>query len=406
VHPFRDIRFFSEIDSTNRWLREASASGEARHGTVAIADEQVAGRGRLDRKWIAPPKSALLMSVLVDANDSGLAQELWPMVSFCMAHAVQKVTNTFPGLVQPVTLKWPNDVIVLTGNESGSYQKLAGILVEVVGGRLVVGVGVNLVKPDNVDRIFGVSASPIWLNELTRLLVNRDDFANSVLDAFAESLSVLSTGPDKLLDEYRAVLSTLGWMVRVESHGKTWTGRAIDIDSRGRLVVVDDHGTHHVDASEVVHVRPFWDHLVPYLRDRSVLIMKDKAHTGGLVYSTELGRMCPACGQAIAKCSCNKKIQSAPSSDGIVRVSRETKGRGGKGVTLIKGLHLTDSDLNALGKVLKTACGAGGTVKDGVITIQGDHRIVVMELLKVQGYTVKAAGGWFACWVICSLGVR
>ena len=79
--------------------------------------------------------------------------------------------------------------------------------------------------------------------------------------------------------------------------------------------------------------------------------------------------------------------------DGIVRVSRQTKGRAGKGVTLVKGLDLDDVALTALGKQLKTACGSGGTVKDGVIEVQGDHVERVMELLKAQGHSVKRAGG-------------
>jgi translation initiation factor 1 len=77
----------------------------------------------------------------------------------------------------------------------------------------------------------------------------------------------------------------------------------------------------------------------------------------------------------------------------VVRVSRETKGRAGKGVTLVRGLALDPLALAALGKQLKTACGSGGTVKDGVIEVQGDHCDRVMEALKAQGFVVKRAGG-------------
>ncbi len=76
-----------------------------------------------------------------------------------------------------------------------------------------------------------------------------------------------------------------------------------------------------------------------------------------------------------------------------MRVSRETKGRGGKGVTLVRGLALEPLALAALGKQLKTACGSGGTVKDGVIEVQGEHCDRVMELLMAQGFVVKRAGG-------------
>jgi translation initiation factor 1 len=120
--------------------------------------------------------------------------------------------------------------------------------------------------------------------------------------------------------------------------------------------------------------------------------MKSRAGSGGLVYSTETGRMCPACRRPIAQCICAKARPAAP-SDGIVRVSRETKGRGGKAVTLVKGLQLDVPMLAAIGRQLKAACGSGGTVKDGVIEVQGDHCERVIEFLKAQGHTVKRAGG-------------
>lgn len=120
--------------------------------------------------------------------------------------------------------------------------------------------------------------------------------------------------------------------------------------------------------------------------------MKSTKASGGLIYSTEHGRMCPACRKPVAECTCRKNT-SKPATDGIVRVSRETKGRKGKGVTLIKGLALDDPALVQLGKQLKTACGSGGTVKDGVIEIQGDHCERVMDMLKQQGWVVKRAGG-------------
>ena len=111
-----------------------------------------------------------------------------------------------------------------------------------------------------------------------------------------------------------------------------------------------------------------------------------------LVYSTDSGRICAGCRLPVAACVCGKKV--IPAGDGIVRVSRETKGRKGKGVTLIKGVPLDESALMALAKQLKAQCGSGGTVKDGVIEIQGDHIDRVMEALKKAGsWPVKRAGG-------------
>ena len=128
--------------------------------------------------------------------------------------------------------------------------------------------------------------------------------------------------------------------------------------------------------------------------------MKNKqTHTGlaslgglsGLVYSTDAGRMCPDCRQPVASCIC--KAQTLPKTDGVVRVSLQTKGRGGKSVTLVKGLPLDALALAAMAKQLRAACGSGGTVKDGVVEVQGDHVTTVMAALQKQSYVVKRAGG-------------
>lgn len=86
------------------------------------------------------------------------------------------------------------------------------------------------------------------------------------------------------------------------------------------------------------------------------------------------------------------KAEAQKSKD-VVRVSRETKGRGGKAVTLVTGISLPDKDLDALGKQLKASCGSGGTVKDGVIEVQGDHVDRIIALLLAQGFKAKRAGG-------------
>jgi len=103
--------------------------------------------------------------------------------------------------------------------------------------------------------------------------------------------------------------------------------------------------------------------------------------------------MCPACRQPVAQCICRTAAQAPAPSDGIVRVSCDKKGRGGKAVTVVRGLPLDAAALEQLAKALKAACGSGGTVKDGVVEVQGDHRPKVMALLAAQGHKVKAAGG-------------
>ncbi len=112
-----------------------------------------------------------------------------------------------------------------------------------------------------------------------------------------------------------------------------------------------------------------------------------------LVYSTEAGRMCPDCRQALALCLCQQRVTARPQGDGTVRVSRESKGRGGKTVTLGRGLPLAAAALAQRGKQLRTACGTGGTVKDGLLELQGDHVEKTLAWLQQQGHAAKRSGG-------------
>ncbi|WP_341669233.1 translation initiation factor [Alcaligenes sp. SDU_A2] len=113
-----------------------------------------------------------------------------------------------------------------------------------------------------------------------------------------------------------------------------------------------------------------------------------------LVYSTEQGRMCPDCGQSQPRCVCEqqRKLAQLSQAQGPVRLMLETKGRKGKGVTVVQGLIMDESSLKALLKELKNACGAGGTWKDGVLEIQGEHRDLVQARLEQRGLSVKRAG--------------
>jgi translation initiation factor 1 len=113
---------------------------------------------------------------------------------------------------------------------------------------------------------------------------------------------------------------------------------------------------------------------------------------GPIVYSTGFGSLCPNCRRAVRECVCP---QGAPgvAKPSQVRVGRETKGRAGKGVTTVTGLPLTWSDIEALAAQLKKRCGSGGTVRDGVIEIQGDHRDTIVAALDKLGWAAKKSGG-------------
>ena len=115
------------------------------------------------------------------------------------------------------------------------------------------------------------------------------------------------------------------------------------------------------------------------------------AALGGLVYSTDAGRHCPACAKPLDVCICGQAV--IPEGDGIARVRRETKGRGGKTVTSVSGVPLPPDQLKDLATALKRRCGTGGALKDGVIEIQGDHvELLLAELIR-QGFKAKKSGG-------------
>ncbi|MCA8966707.1 MAG: stress response translation initiation inhibitor YciH [Planctomycetes bacterium] len=109
-----------------------------------------------------------------------------------------------------------------------------------------------------------------------------------------------------------------------------------------------------------------------------------------VVYDSALGRVCPECGQAAGACRCAPRA-AVPTGDGVVRVRREV--RNGKPTTVVLGLLLAPPELEAAGKQLRQKCGSGGSVKDGAILIQGDHRDQVVAWLQAKGHTVKRAGG-------------
>ncbi|KDE39153.1 MAG: translation initiation factor Sui1 [Nitrincola lacisaponensis] len=120
-----------------------------------------------------------------------------------------------------------------------------------------------------------------------------------------------------------------------------------------------------------------------------------KEQLSGLVYSTETGQHCPDCAEPVSQCRCDQlaDAERIASLDGIVRIRREVAGRKGKGVITITGVPLPEPELKALTKKLKQRCGTGGSLKSGVIEIQGDQRDLIKTLLEAEGFKVKLAGG-------------
>ena len=117
-----------------------------------------------------------------------------------------------------------------------------------------------------------------------------------------------------------------------------------------------------------------------------------RERTQGIVYTTGLGSFCPGCRKPVAECRC-RRPDGTPAREGIVRVAREVAGRRGKGVSVITGLPLGGGELESLATELKRRCGCGGTVREGRIEIQGDHRDLLVRELEARGYKAKRAGG-------------
>lgn len=115
----------------------------------------------------------------------------------------------------------------------------------------------------------------------------------------------------------------------------------------------------------------------------------------GRVWSSQHGELCARCERPLAGCVCARQAEAAAltAGDGIVRVGRETKGRKGAGVTVVRGVRLGAAELAALARELKRRTGSGGTVREGVIELQGDHRDLVVRELEARGLNVRRAGG-------------
>ncbi len=224
---FGDVRWFDRIDSTNRYLLQCAAGG-APDGVVAVADEQTAGRGRLGRTWVAPPGSALLVSVLLRPE---LPLERTHLVTLAAGLAALDAIAAL-STARPAGLKWPNDVVV-------ADRKLAGILAEADGvGAVVVGMGCN-VQP---------GALPPELAEIaTAVEVDRSDLLALWLRAYDDRLR----GLDSVVADAAARSATLGRRVRVELAHETFEGKATDLTPEGFLVV----DGRVVSAGDVVHLR-------------------------------------------------------------------------------------------------------------------------------------------------------
>lgn len=237
------VEHFKEVDSTNSWLAREAKDG-APEGRVAYADYQSAGRGRLDRSWVAPPGTSLLCSILLRPPLEG--RELYLAVA-AVALSARAALVRLSG-VRP-SLKWPNDLLVVD-------QKIAGLLGEVVVGdddlSVVVGIGINLTNagPKNVraTSVLDVTGVTITPRALLDILLEELEVRRALLDS--------AEGRETLRLEYEGALSTLGSFVNIELANRVESGVARGIDSSGQLEVEVDGAMMVFNAGDVVHVRP------------------------------------------------------------------------------------------------------------------------------------------------------
>lgn len=224
-----DIRRFTAIESTNTWLIEQARQG-APEGTVAVADHQTAGRGRRDRRWIAPPGSSLLCSILLRP---GLERRslLTATVALAGAAACEVAAGVRPDL------KWPNDLMV-------GDRKVAGVLAEADGDAVVVGIGINVSWPDELPE--EIAATATALNHVTGRAVDRDEVLDGLLAALDQRYPALD-----VIDELRRTCVTVGRHVRVDLGDRQLEGEATGLDDDGALIL----DGHRILAGDVVHLR-------------------------------------------------------------------------------------------------------------------------------------------------------
>jgi BirA family biotin operon repressor/biotin-[acetyl-CoA-carboxylase] ligase len=252
---FTDVRRFGTIDSTNRYLLDEARAG-APAGVVAVAEHQSAGRGRLGRRWEAPPGSNLLMSVLLRP---GLPPDEWHLASAALCLAAVDGVRDATGLV--LSVKWPNDL------HSPEGLKVAGVLAEAdLGGApagapppVVVGIGLNVNWPgserDLPPELAGLATS---LRLLTGREVDRTVLLDRILGRLADRAVALESpsGRSALADDLGARCTTVGARVRVDLPHRSFEGTATGLTPSGHLSVDEDGVAVTVVAGDVVHIRP------------------------------------------------------------------------------------------------------------------------------------------------------
>lgn len=250
---YRDIEVVARTGSTNSDLVARAEAEDAAEGTVLVAEEQTSGRGRLDRRWTAPPRSGLFFSVLL--RPAGVPVARWGWLPLLTGVAVATGLARVAGV--DTALKWPNDLLVTVGGEE---RKAGGILAERAGeDAVVVGVGINV----------SLRAAELPVPQAGSLALagavstDRDPLLRAVLRSLEDwygrwRAADGDPAASGLQETYAAGCATLGRTVRAELPGdRSLVGEAVAVDGDGRLVIATKDGVQEpVGAGDIVHLRP------------------------------------------------------------------------------------------------------------------------------------------------------
>ncbi|MFI1930454.1 biotin--[acetyl-CoA-carboxylase] ligase [Streptomyces sp. NPDC020330] len=237
--------------STNTDLAAQARGGAAGEGAVLVAEEQTAGRGRLERSWTAPPRSGLFLSVYLEPGD--IPAERWGWVP--LLAGVAAATGLAKAAGVDMSLKWPNDLLV---SVEGEERKTGGILGEFAGDGIVVGLGINVSL--RADELPAPTAGSLAL--AGAVSTDRETLLRAVLRSLEHWYGQWkAAGGDAaasgLQAAYAAGCATLDRTVRAELPGGTaLVGEAVAIDGDGRLVLSTEGGLQRpVSAGDIVHLR-------------------------------------------------------------------------------------------------------------------------------------------------------
>ena len=239
--PWRHLEVVEETGSTNADLMARATAGEDIDGVVLIAEHQTAGRGRMGRGWSAAPRAQLTLSAGVSSAE--VPTKTWGWLPLAAGVAVLDTVKEVSGV--EAVLKWPNDVLAGDG-------KLAGILCEVAGDAVVVGIGLNVtLRGDEVGEPGVTSLVDLGVRDL-----DRTRLAVELLRRLGERVTSWRAGDQRLMAEYRSHCTTIGSSVRaVLPGGREVVGTALSVDDEGRLCIDTPSGVVEVSAGDVVHVR-------------------------------------------------------------------------------------------------------------------------------------------------------